>query len=135
MGKHRNKTTDPATVQAPYHFKALRFHQRLEQVRDYERITGFVGTRIAVTYPEDRTGYRAAPVAIFTELSSKGQRMLYMRDLTRLYRLAKADALEEARMLPAPGPASVFLEIARQPYEEMRAMTRECKFWPAPKAY
>jgi len=62
------------------------------------------------------------------------QQRLHTRDLKRLYRLAVVDAKQEALTLPAPGPASVFLEIAKRPYEEMRATASSHKLWSARQA-
>ncbi len=133
MGHRSSKNRDPATVQHPQHFISLRFNQREKQARSYAQLKSFVCTQLIVTLPEERAGHRVAPVAVFTDVNNK-QRRLHTRDLKRLYRLALADAKEEARILPAPGPASVFLEIAKNPYEEMRATASSHKLWSAREA-
>ena len=95
----------------------MRLYQHALQARDYKALTAFRGYD-SIT----RKSRNAAPVAVFMDASHQ-PKVLFLRDLRRLYRLAAADAKRERTLMHTPGPACAFLEIARRPYERLMQQT------------
>ncbi len=103
----------------------MRRYQYAMQERDYKNLTVFSGYDSVY-----RKSAQAAPVAVFMD-NANTPTPLFLRDLKRLYRLAKADAKREAQLMRTPGPASAFVEIAKRPYERLMQQTHP-KAKPAP---
>lgn len=125
----RRTKRDPATAQPSSHFEAMRDRQYNTQKRDYMNLVDFKGLAIA---EPDQNRYRLMPVAVFRHKSGHDV-AVNTRNLRRMYRLAKVDAGYEAASRHGPGPASVFLEIAKRPHEELCKAATQMRLWPRNK--
>lgn len=120
----KSKNTDPGTAQPSAHFRSMRAHQHAAQSRDYEKLVAFSHMDVLRRQDTSRAGVGLAPVAVFIDHHQR-ETVLPARALHRLVRLAATDARYEAHHFPKPGPASVFLELAQRPYEQLMAEVRK----------